>query len=129
MKILKISLILTVFSFCSLVFGFNSSASSFFENLPSKNNANPKPLVDKSAREVYAQNCARCHGADGRGDTDLGRTFDVINIADGDWQKKHSNAKIFRKIARGGGGMPAFAKKLSPQEINALVAYVRALKK
>lgn len=82
-----------------------------------------------STRETYAQNCARCHGADGRGQTVLGKSLDAPDIADANWQKRHSNKKIAVKISRGGNGMPAFSKKLSAREINSLVAYVRSLKK
>ncbi len=122
-------LILTVFGFCSLVFVFNSSANTILPNFPTPETADQRLLVDKSARELYSQNCARCHGANGRGETELGRSFDVPIIAAADWQKKHSDAKISRKIVKGGGGMPAFAKKLSPKEISAVVAYVRTLNK
>ncbi|MEP6923162.1 MAG: cytochrome c [Pyrinomonadaceae bacterium] len=129
MKSLKIVLTVLVFGLWSLVFVFSSSANSFFNRLPDDLKAeNQKPSADKSARELYAQNCARCHGTDGRGDTELGRTFDVPNIADGKWQNKHSDAKISRKISRGGGGMPAFARKLSAKEIASLVSHVRSLK-
>lgn len=83
----------------------------------------------KSTREVYAQNCARCHGADGRGQTTLGKTLDVPDIADAKWQNRHNDKKINSKIVKGGGGMPAFARKLSAGEITSLVAYVRSLKK
>jgi mono/diheme cytochrome c family protein len=85
--------------------------------------------IQKSIKEVYAQNCARCHGADGRGQTTLGKTLDVPDIADAKWQSRHNDKKIAGKIAKGGGGMPAFAKKLSAGEITSLVAYVRSLKK
>jgi mono/diheme cytochrome c family protein len=129
MKALKISLTLTIFGLWFLVFGFSSSANDISKRLPSLKTESQKPFVDKSARELYAQNCARCHGADGRAETELGRTFDVPNIADESWQKKHNDQKISRKIAKGGGGMPAFAKKLSPKEINTLVSYVRSLKR
>ena len=128
MKFLKI-LVLTVFSFWSLVFVFNSSADTIPRNFPTPKTEDQRPLLDKSARELYAQNCARCHGANGRGETELGRSFDVPNIAGADWQKKHSDAKISRKIIKGGGGMPAFAKKLSSKEIAAVVSYVRTLNK
>lgn len=85
--------------------------------------------IQKSTREVYAQNCARCHGADGRGQTTLGKTLDVPDIADAKWQNRHTDKKMTAKIVKGGGGMPAFSKKLSAGEISSLVAYVRSLKK
>lgn len=129
MKFFKILSIALICGLWFLSFNFNSSANNSLKSLPPSNLTSANLFVDKSARELYAQNCARCHGADGAGETELGRSFDVPNIADENWQKKHSDQKISRKIARGGGAMPAFSRKLSPKEINALVAYVRALKK
>ena len=117
MKILRITLV-ALCAVCGLwtsVFGWRS--------VPVNN------FADSSGRELYQQNCARCHGADGQGQTELGKTYDVPNIADVGYQKKHSDAKISRKIVKGGGGMPAFGKKLSQKDIAALTIYVRTLKK
>ena len=127
MKVFKISLFFTFFSLWFVVCGFSSSATMIYSS-ELKSASAETGLADKTARELYAQNCARCHGADGRAKTELGETFEVPNIADARWQSKHSDAKITRKIIKGGGGMPAFGKKLSPQETASLVAYIRTLK-
>lgn len=110
------------FGFWSSIFGFGNVSAIKTENVSTSNSK-------QSGSELYARHCASCHGTEGRGETEKGREFDVPNIADAKWQKRHSNAKISKKIQKGGGGMPAFAKKLSQAEINSLVAYVRTLKK
>ena len=124
MKYMKIFLILvvTVFGLWSSVLGFWSGSKTVINNAGSV-------VADKSAQELYAQNCARCHGADGRGQTEAGKTYDTPDIADAKWQRRHSDKKIAGKISKGGGGMPAFGKKLSQKESNELVRYVRTLKK
>jgi mono/diheme cytochrome c family protein len=84
-----------------------------------------------NAGAVYQQHCARCHGADGDADTDQGRLYDATDFTDANWWSKErpTDSRLRRSIARGRpGGMPAYAKRLSAAEINALVTYVRGFK-
>jgi mono/diheme cytochrome c family protein len=82
-----------------------------------------------SAAELYAKNCASCHGKDGRAKTFKGKLKHARDLADPEWQARVSDERIFNSIMNGKGKMPAYGKKLSEQEINALAAYVRGLKK
>jgi mono/diheme cytochrome c family protein len=79
--------------------------------------------------DLYRSNCARCHGADGRGDTPLGKTFNAPDFTDQKWWQEHAAITNTRSlvsiVTNGKGGMPAFGKKLNRSEINKLVAYVR----
>lgn len=83
----------------------------------------------RSAAELYAKNCASCHGRDGRAKTFKAKLKHARNLADPEWQGRVSDERIFNSIMNGKGKMPAFAKKLSEQEIDTLVAYVRTLRK
>ncbi len=88
-----------------------------------------KPAPKKvSASRVYAQNCARCHGADGAG-TGLGKSLDVPDLTDPDVQRRMSASRISRVISNGDDSMPAFKSKLKPDEIKALVSYVRVFRR
>ena|SRR2546426_11773954 len=82
-----------------------------------------------TAAELYTKNCASCHGKDGRAKTLKGKLKHARNLADGEWQGNVSDERIFNSITNGKGKMPAFGKKLSEQEIDSLVPYVRALRK
>jgi cytochrome c5 len=83
--------------------------------------------------DLFRTNCARCHGADGRGDTPLGHTYQAPDFTDSEWWRKHSDTTRSRSlvsiVARGKGGMPAFGKELKPSEIKLLVNYVRRFRK
>lgn len=69
-------------------------------------------------RGLFLNNCAHCHGADGRGDEGP----DLHGL---DW----TEPQIATRIRTGKKGqMTAFAGKLGAKEIDAIVAYVRALK-
>ena len=84
---------------------------------------------DKGPAELYSKNCASCHGRDGRAKTFKAKLNHARNISDPEWQERVSDERIFNSVMNGKGKMPAYAKKLSEQEIEALVTYVRGLKK
>lgn len=83
-----------------------------------------------AARVLYVANCARCHGADGRSQTPMGEVYNAPNLADAAWWKREraGDKRLHASIRDGRGGMPAFGKKLSKEEINALVALVKTFK-
>jgi mono/diheme cytochrome c family protein len=81
-------------------------------------NTPPANAVTINARTLFLRNCAHCHGADAHGDD--GPDLHDLGLAD-DW--------IANRIRKGKAGqMTAFAGKLQPAEIAALVAYVQSLK-
>ena len=86
-----------------------------------------------ATEDLYRANCARCHGADGRGDTPLGHTYKSPDFTDSTWWQKHaditSTKSLVSIVVNGKGGMPAFGKKLKSAEIKGLVTYVRRFRK
>jgi mono/diheme cytochrome c family protein len=83
----------------------------------------------RSAAELYAKQCASCHGKDGRAKTLKAKLNHARDLSDRAWQDDASDERIFNAIMNGKRKMPSFSKKLSEQEIDALVSYVRALKR
>jgi cbb3-type cytochrome c oxidase subunit III len=82
------------------------------------------------AKTLFNERCARCHGVDGRGETVLGNMLGAPNFTDEKWWKEEKDEKRFiTSVTNGRDEMPAFGKKLSKQEIGALVAYVRRFNK
>jgi mono/diheme cytochrome c family protein len=82
---------------------------------------------DKSAA-LYKQKCAVCHGADGKGDAPTGKAMKIRSFADPEVAKM-SDDELAGAIEKGKGKMPAYGKSLKPDEIKAIVAYVRSLAK
>lgn len=74
---------------------------------------------------LYVSNCARCHGADGKGNTQLGQEMGIPDLT----TSRMSTAKVKQIIAKGDGDMPAFSKKLKASQINSLTNYVRAMRR
>jgi mono/diheme cytochrome c family protein len=99
-------------------------ASGAFERKPS--------VRVRQVDELFNRNCARCHGADGRGDTPSGHLFKAPDFTDAEWWKKNSATTSTRSlqsvVARGKAGMPGFGKKLSRSQINLLVQRVRSFR-
>jgi mono/diheme cytochrome c family protein len=88
--------------------------------------ASAKVAANSASRSVYLSNCARCHGADGRADTESGRLYDVPDISGGRLRRR-SAKNLTNVINRGGGSMPAFGKKLTKAQVASLVTYIRKL--
>jgi cytochrome c oxidase cbb3-type subunit 3 len=76
---------------------------------------------------IYAQNCARCHGLDGRGDAEIKKTMPVRDFTDRAWLAQANSDNIARTIMGGKNLMPAFGGALSPPKIQALSGYVKRL--
>lgn len=79
-----------------------------------------------SGRALYNQNCARCHGGNGRSQTALGRKLEAADLTSDDVQDM-DDAKMTRVIKNGRTGMPGFGKKLNADQISSIVKYVRGL--
>lgn len=83
----------------------------------------------RSAAEVYAKYCTSCHGKDGRAKTLKAKFNRARDLTDRAWQDDASDERLYNSIMNGKRSMPAFSKKLWEQEVEALVSYVRALKR
>jgi mono/diheme cytochrome c family protein len=82
----------------------------------------------ESAADIFKAKCSACHGKNGSGDTMIGRNLKIRSLASDEVQKQ-SDDELFTIIHKGRNRMPAFDRKLTPQEIREVVKYVRALKK
>jgi cytochrome c553 len=89
----------------------------------------------QDAKAIYAKDCAKCHGDSGAGD---GPQAAKLKDKPANWTagglKDYDDAKLAEVIKKGGRGigksaaMPA-SPKLSDDEVKALVAHVKSLKK
>jgi mono/diheme cytochrome c family protein len=80
------------------------------------------------AEKIYKTNCVVCHAPDGSGSSPSGKALKAEDLRSDVVQKK-SDAELTAAITNGKGKMPAFGKKLKPDQIAQLVAYIRALPK
>jgi mono/diheme cytochrome c family protein len=82
----------------------------------------------ETAAETYKTTCAMCHGADGKGDTALGKNLHAKDLTSDEVQKQ-SDKELNTIIVKGKENMPGFEGRLTPAQINGLVKFIRSLKK
>jgi mono/diheme cytochrome c family protein len=83
---------------------------------------------DDKAAATYKQKCAACHGPDGKAETPAAKAMKVRSFAD-PATVKMSDAELADVIEKGKGKMPKYGASLKPDEIKAMVAYIRTLAK
>ena len=72
--------------------------------------------------EIYANNCARCHGSDGRANTAKGKQVGAVDLTSDEWTP--NEARDTRIVTKGRGSMPAFKNRLTADEITSVVRYI-----
>jgi mono/diheme cytochrome c family protein len=86
------------------------------------------------AKANYESNCAKCHGADGKGQTKMGQKLGVKDYTDAKVQAELKDDAAIKAIKEGlkdadGKTLMKPAEGLSDDDIKALVAYMRTFKK
>ena len=85
------------------------------------------------ASENWENHCAKCHGADGKGQTKVGKKLKLKDYTDAAVQAKMTDEEIIKVTnegitADGKEKMKAFKGELSDDEIKDFVAFIRAFK-
>jgi mono/diheme cytochrome c family protein len=85
------------------------------------------------AKDNWDSLCAKCHGADGKGDTKMGAKLGVKDFTDAKVQADIKDADATKAIKEGlnsddGKTLMKPFDQLSDDDIKALVSYVRSLK-
>jgi mono/diheme cytochrome c family protein len=78
---------------------------------------------------LFSSKCALCHDKTGAGKANW-KAKGQPDLRDANWQRDHSDGQIADVIRNGKAKfMPSFKGKLSDEDINAVVAHIRTLKK
>ena len=86
--------------------------------------SDPKVKPSAKGAELFATNCASCHGVDGKGM----REFGAPNLADGIWHYGGDKATLTTTISKSRQGvMPKWTGVLDPVTIKMLAVYVHSL--
>jgi mono/diheme cytochrome c family protein len=93
-----------------------------------KNPLQPTASALKSAREVYADKCAHCHGDAGKGDGKDASRYDPgpTDFTDAKQTSGATDGELFYKISEGKKPMPVFKNKLSEDQRWELVLLIRS---
>lgn len=132
MKHLKLALLISAIT----TFAVACASTNTSDSIDNTNNARTAPTPVSAtpasdefaaARSTYNAACARCHKENGEGgaiEFDEGGTLKVPGLKS-DHALKQTDIQFARQIAKGGDGMPAFEKKLNPEQINGLIRFIR----
>jgi mono/diheme cytochrome c family protein len=88
----------------------------------------------QDAKQVYEKSCVMCHGAGGKGDGPASKAMKPPPQPFATGLSGTSDADIAKVIKEGGkavgkaASMPAYGSKLSDEQIQGLVQYIKGLK-
>jgi len=91
-------------------------------------------ILAADVKTNWEKECAKCHGADGKGQTRMGRQSGAKDYTDPKVQAELDDAKATKQIKEGmkengKEKMKAYGGQLSDDEIKALIGHIRAFKK
>jgi mono/diheme cytochrome c family protein len=85
-------------------------------------------LAADDAAAMFKARCSPCHGADGSGDTPMGKKVAAKALGSPEVQKQ-TDEQLQKVIGSGKGQMPKFSDRLSAAQIADLVKVVRGFAK
>ncbi|HKM66575.1 MAG TPA: c-type cytochrome [Candidatus Acidoferrum sp.] len=94
--------------------------------MPSPVKAQPGNAAN--GQKIFLEKCKKCHGEDGSGNTNFGKSLRAADLRSADVQKK-TDADFYLQIDKGKKNMPPFGASLDKTQINDVIAYVRQLGK
>jgi mono/diheme cytochrome c family protein len=88
------------------------------------------PILGQAQKggSIFQEQCVGCHGPDGRAQTDMGKTMHAADLTSSAVQQQ-SASQLSKIVKNGKGKMPSFDGKLSDDEIDGVVTYVKSLGK
>ena len=90
-------------------------------------------MLAADVKENWEKHCTKCHGADGKGQTKMGKKLGAKDYTDPKVQAEMKEDKMFKATKEGLKDKDKVLMKpaegLSDDEIKALVAYIRTFKK
>lgn len=86
------------------------------------------------AQANWDEHCAKCHGADGKGQTKMGKKLSIRDFTDAKVQAEFTDEQAFEAMKKGiidknGKTTMKAIEGLPDEDMKALVPFVRALKK
>ena len=95
----------------------------------------PAPVVPQSeGKKLFAKaKCIKCHGEDGKGDTEKGQELKTPDFTSAAFQKETTDDEMTDTVLNGSKDkmlkilMPPYKDKLTQEEVQVLVRYVRSL--
>jgi mono/diheme cytochrome c family protein len=93
-----------------------------------KNPLQPSEAALRSARNLYGENCAQCHGDAGKGDGSEALRYDPkpADFTDAPHMNSVTDGALFYQISQGRKPMPAFKRRMTEDQRWQLVLLIRS---
>jgi mono/diheme cytochrome c family protein len=78
---------------------------------------------DRSTPGLYRSYCRRCHGPEGEGPKRPVKLYPYLDLRASPMVLRGDRAAVQQRIAEGHGPMPAYSKRLTPEEMERLVDF------
>ena len=88
----------------------------------------PALSVAQDGAAIFKSKCAMCHGPDGSGKTAMGEKLNIRDLRSAEVQKQ-TDAELSQIVTKGKNKMPPYDAKLTKEQIDQLVAYLRDIGK
>jgi cytochrome c6 len=85
-------------------------------------------IAQQTGEATYKAKCAMCHGADGTGNTPIGKNMKLRSFKSLE-DIKAADAELAKQTKDGVGKMQGYAGKLTDAQIEDVVTYIRTLQK
>ena len=85
-------------------------------------------IAQQTGDATYKAKCAMCHGADGTGNTPIGKNMKIRSFKSPE-DIKATDAVLAKQTKEGVGKMQGYAGKLTDAQIQDVVTYIRTLQK
>jgi cytochrome c6 len=97
---------------------------------------NAHAQTDKKTERLWKAKCSSCHGMDGKADTEKGKKMKMNDMTTAEWQSAKTDEEIKKAILEGVKSekdgvkqeMDSYKDELKPDQVDALVKYIRGLK-
>ena len=97
--------------------------------------ASARAETDPKVLRAWKAKCSSCHGATGKADTEKGQQMKIVDMTTPAFQAKKDDelkTAINNGVKKEKGGvkqeMDAFKGDLTPEQVDALIAYIRTFK-
>ncbi len=88
----------------------------------------PTLCLAQDGAATFKAKCAMCHGPDGDGKTAMGQKLNIRDLHSPEVQKQ-TDAELAQIVTKGKNKMPAYEGKLTKEQVDQVVAFVRELGK
>lgn len=89
-----------------------------------------QPEALKQGAQLYAQNCAICHGKTGKADGPAARSLKPSprDFSKGEFKYTKTDSERLQFIKKGKGPMPAWEHTLTDEQITDIITFIHTLK-